>query len=589
MLETIVKTIYLPPLYDKSPTGITKIRDDFMYYVVAGDDGSRTPRVNRKPKYSFYVATDDPEYHHLAYPLDKLREVECEYNKRHEFMSKELGLFDAYRNAKKDGKTKYKWISNNLLKNPKLYLCDIDIEDMYKLRFNEKYGNNSGVVKYRKSFMDIEVRSDKNLENWSEESALVPICSICQLDESTETIHIFVLNDDKVPRVKEVFSNLGAFVDNLKLFFERVKEEAKENILKDNGNPDSIHSFKFKYKFTLCNTEEELIQSYFKMVRETHPDFCCCWGIHFDMITIMNRAHKLGLNMADLISDENLPPEYRHFSYIEDHDRHPDPNGKNKNTHFSRYWDKILSTSRTQYYCQMSMHSNLRKRFLEDNYKLDTIAKKYAYINKYDLKSEGYDISTVYSKNFDVFLKYAIMDVVVQYMLERANSDLDMYMTTCKDTRFTHGHMKTFGIKNELYINRKSKFNEIIGNSIYYDISEDIPGAIVASPDSLEEKGIEILGSETMVFKDCVDYDAKSEYPNHMRAYNINKTTIWGRALTVFTDENINGICFEQPLSDGAHLNRMLETIDTSIFDIGNKYFGLPNFDEILDLIEDNL
>ena len=495
-------------------------------------------------------------------------------------MAKAVGLHDEWKNAKQNYETKRSWINRTLFSHPQLYFADMDIEDVWKLNFNEKFGEHSSDIDYRTSFMDIEVRADKG--NWEQHAAECPICSICHIDCATETIYAHVLNDPSVPMIKEVFGNLGEFVSDMRVFLETIRNEAMVNIAKDGGNPDKVHNFKFKFKFFLHETEGELIEAYFDTVRETSPDFCGCWGINYDMITIKNRAFKNGLNMADLVSNKEVPPEWRVFDYVED----PDRFDTKSPTHYSRYFDKIFSTSKTQWYCQMSLHSNLRKRFMEPNYKLNTIGENYAYVKKVDLADEGYSIKDVYSKNFKVFLKYALMDVVVQFMIERANSDIPRYMVSCKDSRFTHGIRKTVGIKTELANFMKREKHEIIGNNKIYDIKEPVPGAIIASPNLMIEKGISVMGIDTHIYRNCVDFDAKAEYPSMMIAFNILKTTIYGRIFNIFYPKDIGGEIMQIPVSDGATFNKMLETADTAIFDIGQKYFGLPRFDEIVSQIE---
>ena len=583
MVESIVKTLYINARYEKDERSgqLHKIRTDAMYYVIAGDDGSRKIKIKPEPEYTFYLATEDMKYHRLSCPIDKTVAITCKYSERHREMAKAVGLSNEYTFAKKDWKTKQNWINRNLHGHPQLYFADMNIEDVWKLNFNEKYGDHSSDINYRTSFMDIETRAD--LGNWEQHVAGVPICSITHIDSTTETIYVHVLDDKSVPEVRETFNNLKPFVDNMNGYLQQIREEAKIAIVKDKGKAESIHSFNFKFNFKLFDTEAGLIKGYFDTVKATKPDFCGCWGINYDMLTIKNRARKCGLNMADLVSEDNIPPDFRYFEYIEDSDRFDSKSA----THYSRYFDKIFSTSATQFYCQMSLHSNLRKRFQEVNYKLNTIGEAYAYIKKVDLSDEGYTIKDVYSKNFKIFLKYAIMDVIVQFMIERVNSDIPRYMVSCKDSRFTHGIRKTIGIKNDLSIFLKSSKREISGNNKIYDIYEPIPGAIIASPNNIAKKGINIMGTQTHIYRLCIDLDMKAMYPSQMIAYNILKTTIYGRIVNICIKKDIGGgTVVNIPISDGATFNRMLETIDTSIFDIGQKYLGLPSVDQILTEIE---
>lgn len=583
MYQSIIKTLYLRAQYetDQRTGKVDKLCDDAIMYVVGKSDGSRTLKLQTKPNYTFFVAKKDLKYHRLSVPTEDLTPITCPYSQRFDYMANAVGLKDQYKNAKKDWRTKKDWIQRNLYNNSQLYQADIDIEDFYKLAFNEKYGDHSTDLEYTTSFTDIETRAD--LGDFEQHKAEVPICSICHVDSKTETIYVMVLNDPSVPEIKQLFGNLPEYVKHLRSFLNEVREECIERVKKDKGDVNFIHSFNFNYQFFLFEKEADLISKYFSVVCETKPDFCGIWNINYDMIMIKNRAAKLGLNMADLVSDSIIPPEYRYFEYVEDNERF---NTKSQ-THYSRYFDKIYTTSSTQFYCQMSLHSNLRKRFLENDYKLDSIGEKYAYMKKLDLESKGYHIKNVYVKNFQLFLDYAIVDPIVQFMIERVNLDIPRYMINCKDTKFHNGIRKTYGIKNDLLTFLKQNKNEIIGNNKSYDITESIPGAIVASPSNISKRGIKLLGTDTHIYRNCVDFDISSEYPTLMISYNILKTTLYGRIVNIYHSKDFGkGVVANIPISDGSCFNKMLQTLDTSIFDVGQQYFGLPSIDEIIAHIE---
>jgi len=583
MDNALLKTLYLNPIYNKDErTGrLEKERDDALFYVVANSDGTRQIRIMEKPKYKFYLAKENMNYHRFSVPREDLMEIVCEYSKRHNVMAEAVGLKNQFAFAKKDYRTKKDWIQQNLYNNSQLYLADVDMEEAFKLAYVQKYGDHAADLSYTTSFTDIEVRAD--LGDFEQHKAEVPICSICHVDTKTETLHVMILNDPKVPMIKEVFSDLNGFIKEFREFMNEIREECIKGIISKKGNPNSAHSFNFNYKFYLFDDEKDLIRYYFKIIDDTKPDFCGIWNINFDMIFIKNRAAKLGLNMADLTSNSTIPPKFRHFEYVEDHERFAN---KAAATHFSRYFDKVISTSSTQWYCQMSMHSNLRKRFLEINYKLDHIGEKYANVKKVDLDALGYEIKDVYSKNFKVFLRYAMIDPIVQFMIERVNVDIPRYMVNCRLASFFHGLKKTYAIKNELYFFMLNKKNEIIGNNKTYDIVEPLPGAIVGNPKNIIEKGEVLLGVATHIYRNVVDLDATALYPSLILVFAILKTTIYGRVVHVYQDKNIGGMNVKIPITDGSELNKMLETIDTSIFDIGTRYYGLPRFDEIITQIE---
>ena len=68
MEQAISKTLYIPARYSKTEyTGrLEKLREDAIFYVIAGTDGSRRIKIKPKPEYTFYVANEDLGYHRLS-------------------------------------------------------------------------------------------------------------------------------------------------------------------------------------------------------------------------------------------------------------------------------------------------------------------------------------------------------------------------------------------------------------------------------------------------------------------------------------------------------------------------------------------
>jgi hypothetical protein len=77
MDQTILKTLYLNFESDNK-TGF-KIRDDALFYVIAGSDGSRTIKIKPKPDYTFYLANEDMGYHRLSCDIDKCTPIKVPY------------------------------------------------------------------------------------------------------------------------------------------------------------------------------------------------------------------------------------------------------------------------------------------------------------------------------------------------------------------------------------------------------------------------------------------------------------------------------------------------------------------------------
>jgi DNA polymerase elongation subunit (family B) len=226
----------------------------------------------------------------------------------------------------------------------------------------------------------------------------------------------------------------------------------------------------------------------------------------------------------------------------------------------------------------MSLFSNLRKRDILPSYKLDDIGEEYGGVKKLDLEAAGYTIKTVNIENFKTFLAYNIQDVYVQYCIEENQEDFDKYVMFASNTRLSKGVNVSYTIKNELMLDFFNN-DEIIGNSIRYNIDEPLEGAIVARPELIENLGEKIFNRGSYIYNNSIDLDASSEYPSVMITFNISKSSIYGRIIEVDTP---NG----EYISKGTDIIRQIETIDQSIFDLSKEYLDLPTPDEIIHDIE---
>ena len=568
----IIKTLYVNRNYALN-------RPDFLYIVVGNEHGEREIKIIREPKYTFYLARGIKDYHRIKVPINECEKITCKYSRRYDEMAKSVGLLEVYREAKKKGwEAKRDFIRNKLMKHPSIYYADQNIEDVTKMEFSDKYGYNIGDIPIYIGFSDIETRGDQG--NVDQNVAEGEISSIAHLDAKTQTLHLMVTDHpdihDKVVDFKN--NKIGPFINAFRETLKKLKQDAIDRIVSEGGKADAIHSYEFNYKFYFPSTESDLIQMYFGLLKETKPDFVSFWNINYDMKYISRRCEKLGLNLADLASDDIIPPEYRYFYYDEDYERYT-----KSDTHYSRYFDVTKNTGAFSFYDQMSLYSNLRKGYLEKNYKLEYIAEKAGYIKKFSLKAEGYTIKDVLLKNLEIFMKYAMIDVIDTFMIEHHTGDMLMYLLSCEDARFEQGIKKTTIIKNDLSKLEFSKGN-VLGNNISYDVTSTLYGAIIASPNLIRKKGLKVMGKKTLIFKNGVDLDLSAEYPNTTMAFGIGKSTTYGYITDVYHEEERNGIHFKRTISSGEVFNKMLETLDASIFRFGKKYFNLPSY---MDIIKD--
>ena len=267
-----------------------------------------------------------------------------------------------------------------------------------------------------------------------------------------------------------------------------------------------------------------------------------------------------------------IPKEFREARYVEDYQRNSDEALKKKdNTHPSRLWDWAYFPGYTQHYDMMSVYSNARKGVQYPSYSLDSIGEREVGHKKVDYRSMGYNIRTLAHKNFRLFLKYGIVDSILLHMIEDKTDDLRTYIKFTDNARLAKGQNISFILYNKLWRYCKDR-NKIIGNTVDDKLREKVDGALVADPMLMRKQ-------ELMVFKHVVDFDEASLYPNMIITFNICKTTIYGAIYNI--KDTITGTELT-----GGDLNQMLQSLKTSIFDIGTNFFGLPSLEQIMNNIK---
>lgn len=558
--EAVIKTLYVRPKFAPNNRGkkVEVARDALIVWKADNDTGKRKFEIIPRPKIDCYISKEPRKFHELSVPLEEVEKVTFHYKDRNKVIAEKLDMLNEFFQSFRDTSGgNREFVQRKILNNPNVYMADMDIEDYYKTMFVREHGDNVPFIKIRKSFMDIEVDTSEE-PDFDQRKAKCPITSICHLDKESHTIYAFLL---RMPG-----NEMQAGVEkNDREFFEWLY------------SPDSEFTqegLDYKIRLKFFDKELDLIENYFQLVNETTPDLCGIWNSNFDILTILNRIEKLGGDRTKIISHPSVPAEFRNVWYNEDHKRFKK---KDASTHWSRYFDWFDTSTPTQFYDQMSLFSNMRKRFLEPSYKLDIVGEKYGGIKKVNLEDQGYHIRDVIHKNYFVFLKYALKDVIVQDKIETKTNDLESLMVQAGTTKLRNAISVSYVIKNVMgeFLHKQGR---VIGNNVQYDIFEKAPGAIVALPELINKPGITIKGSPSFVFKNVIDFDAWAEYPNIMIAYNILKTTVFGRVYAVAIEKNGENMV----ISDGNEFNKKIQTFDANPFEIGSRFMGLPTVETMI-------
>lgn len=467
---------------------------DVLFYILKDIETLESKLyLIKHPLIDYYVAKTHQGYQKVSINKDDCYKRTVRYEDRLKEIAKEFNMLDLYYDLSKS-KNVYLF-QRKASRIPDLYLGDVDIEDYYKTRCMLKYGKDVFPRAYKKAFSDIETDiSEYNLGFANPEVAPCKIYLISTIHSDEKEIYSFILYDERVK-------------DEQKWILNNPNEFIKEYI------KGPIKNVNFTYHFLLFKDEISLIKAYFENIHKYKPDFVLWWNMPFDIQTILNRLGRLGLSeeeIANICCHPEIPKEFRIVSYKKDPNRVPDTlseeeeendsyedkkrifsNNKKSRPHPSRLWDWVQITGYSQNVDQMAMFSSLRLQETYPSYKLNDIGIQFGGVSKLDLEEEGYSIKNVNVKNFKIALAYNIQDIFVQYRIEEAQGDIDTFVFGSGNSRISQAFKQSVLNKNEIMI-RYFLNNEIIGNSVSYEVSEKVRGALTSRVELLEQTGIDL-------------------------------------------------------------------------------------------------
>ena len=575
----ILNTCYLKAKWEKDPNAapgtfnMKKIADDALVMVIHDDD-KRYPEIKiiERPEIEWYSVKDNIEpnpYNEMHLDKNKVDTHVCEYSKRETEICNYLGILDEYKKIKslpyspENRGLMNQFKNEKMAKSPYVYGIDTNIEDYYKTKIMREEAMTLPKW-FNISFFDIETYIYPYKEKVDQNNPLAPINVITYVNNITKEFYALVLY---IPGLKGIDTIRGREEDFIR---DELAEDFKDM-------PD----LKIKIKF--FDSEVILLKAFFELVWRDKPEFILAWNSNYDIKYTIGRLKHYGLDPKDYFSHPDIPEHLRYCWYKEDHNRYikPEERGGKSLTPWHRMWDWMFAPGYTCWIDQMSMYSNMRKRYLEPSYRLDAIAEKEIHARKVDLHAFGLNIKNAPYENFRLFLKYSCRDTKLLLQMETKLDDIRNFVNLSDNTRLEKGMNVSFIIKNAFY----SKFldnNEVIGNTIDYNLHESIPGAIIGDPQLVDAPSVMIDGKKTAIYQMVVDFDASSEYPSLMEQLRIGKENLINRFLMIVDDSG-------KYLMSGKDYNSALQTIDTSAINMGMELYGLPSIKDMIEEIQHNI
>jgi len=431
--------------------------------------------------------------------------------------------------------------------SPYVYGADIDIQVLIKMSYLEK--SSDLLVPYTVGAMD----SEANI--WSDYR--INILSFIH----GRSIYVGILHDYLLNKK----TNDGSYY---------TISDIHETVLKEIG--DILDKYKFNVEYQIFNTDIEIIKYIFSKIHYHKTDFISIWNMPFDMGFILKRIQDEGLDPYDILVPKEVPRDYGEVRYYKD---------PKVVDHFTLNWDMCYIPGYTQVLCSMRLYSRLRIiKGKESSYALDYITKKEIDLGKQKIIGTHHEMQ---EKHFLEYIAYNIMDNILLILLEEKNKDISSMTQLLGNSLIGDFSKQTILLKNAFYqyCIERGKVPATVGTQMLTPYDELVPklGGTVLPPYLISGAGLKAIkqrpNHETLINIFVKDEDVGSEYPNTMSGLNISKET------KLSTMIGINGFKYEdiEPLFGG-----LASPMENAV-PLCNKYFNLPNYQEMLKLYQQYL
>lgn len=561
-----VKTVYTP--------------DTMTIVYKDNTTGKKGIEVIENPKYVFYMLKNNiptPNYDMFFTDMKNLDKITCRYRDINKAIAEKLDQYegttkytDLFKKNVRDGNYK---ANMEFQKSRRVFGSDIPINDFYRMRFAEQYKNTETPVS--RAYLDIEVDVKLSPTDFPT-NGNCPINAISYFEHDTKRLFTFLLNQKDVnPKSNEFCTT----VDN------RAFNEEFKGFLNETLGSEKVKDFKLENiqtKVLVYDDELTLLKDLFGYINYTKPDFLMVWNMSFDIPFIINRILALGGNPKEIMCIHDISPLYENCNYIVDSD-HED---------FSTKGDYADITSYTVYLDQLIQFASRRRGGAQyRSYSLDYIGNEMAGVQKLHYENIAANVMELPYNDYRTFVKYNMMDVLVQYCIEFKADDIlyvfDKALLNC--TEYKKVHRQTIYLSNRATIMFKNFGNYVLGNNLNKfkpKPTVKYEGAYVADPCKFGDKYKDkVNGVPIMRASNAIDFDFTRLYPSITQEYNMAPNTEIGYIkIPVKIYEAENAIHNEKYTRSGQFIEDMTSECD---IEFAHRWFNLASFKEAYaDIIE---
>jgi len=455
------------------------------------------------------------------------------------------------------------------------YTFGWDISPMVRMKVEYMEHTPKDPTNLKVAILDIETSV---LEDNPDEILALSVC-----DWPTRTVHCFILNGPWL-RAKDTAELEARTIPAYSEFVDGLNDKAKKEWDTQPVRP----------VYHLCKDERDLLVQSFQCIHQLRPDFLGVWNMGFDIPHIIKRAEFRQLDVTELFNYPEVPKELHYFQWHED---------KTSVDHFTDVWHTVQVPGYTYYYDAMCLYSRIRKVQGRDvSYTLDYIGNLIIGSGKmhFGANQSHYLMQTNDKVGYCV---YNTIDTIIPALMNAVTHDVDTMVALSDCSMLDDFAKQTVQLKAQFYryLKDQGKIPGACAGSMAQEYDECIGniGGAVLNPSLMKVRGVAALqesDERTAIYKLAADLDVSSFYPSATIAINVSRETkistlIWVEGCP-YTIQEIQDELNKDKQKLMAKANAtyidalcgLVPFVDENSVHIGHQYFGLPDYQEMLDL-----
>lgn len=577
------------------PNRAEGVPDKLMVVWKDLDSGQKYLNVTDNPTMDIYFTK--PEFRNHSYNknyehIEKLDRKRVKYRDIPYVLAEDIGA-KGHETLARARDTKNYSVLRELQLDPYAYGTDFDVRAWYRIKWKELFDNDR-VKLIDKGYLDIE--ADGLLHTGMPTPQTCPVNAVTIINEKTRESYTFLLMTpdefrlDKPIKTKKDYEYeryINELYDMQRAAQQEMIDHPEDFVQELHDAFDATYGH-LDYNIRFYKDERKMLVQMWQLINLWKLDMIGIWNMPFDIPYILERMEFLGLDPKEYACHPDFPVKRCYFKKDD------------RNFNVENKSDFFYLTSYTLFVDQMVLYAATRKGGTKlRSYRLNYIADIVLGDKKVDYADDGSFKEFAY-RNFRKFVMYNIKDVLLQYGIENAVSDMDAYYIASYSnaTPYESVFKQTVKLRNVQYLyfleqglipgNNINIFNKSNAKAETDDDDDDsFEGALVADPRYNDYIGLDLYGKPSNnIFELVIDMDMSSFYPSSIMAMNIDPSclifkTIVNSSQFINRKVGYNGIV-ELPEDDDISKD-VFDNIQTgNVLSIGHKWFNLPSIEDVL-------